>query len=179
MSNSSEQCTLDVNRKLKPAKSINFFFDKDDTIPITGPDAALSKTKTQTRWANTGSQMKEFLDAEKRKTASMNDTLDDSDFSASSDSETATDVEISEPDITNKELADVLVSKAIPWKCVTVEEVENDEDTAPTSQVKKAHCNIVDEDSGNDGDASPLSKSSATTGNTQKTCKGSEVHRKN
>ncbi len=46
MSNSSEQCALDANGKLKPAKSINFFFDKDDTVPITGPDAALSKMKS-------------------------------------------------------------------------------------------------------------------------------------
>ncbi len=44
MPNSSDQCALDVKGKLKPAKSINFYFNKDDAAPMAGPDATTHKS---------------------------------------------------------------------------------------------------------------------------------------
>ncbi len=34
MPDSSDQCALDANGKLKPAESINFYFNKDDAAPM-------------------------------------------------------------------------------------------------------------------------------------------------
>ncbi len=58
------------------------------------------------------------------------------------------------------QIADVLVSKTIPRKWVTVEDVD-DEDSpmGTTSNSKKAHCNIVEDDS-DDGENIPSSQPS-------------------
>ncbi len=44
MSDSADQCALNANGKLKPAESINFYFDADDAAPMAGPDATTGKS---------------------------------------------------------------------------------------------------------------------------------------
>ncbi len=40
MSDPSDQCAVDANGHLKPATKIDFYFDKDDDVPMSGPGAA-------------------------------------------------------------------------------------------------------------------------------------------
>ncbi len=81
MSNSSDQCALNADGTLKPTAEIDFYFDKDDNVPMAGPTAA---TKGQIicsslslsvfmYWIfasgqmcrlNTGGHLTELLDAE-------------------------------------------------------------------------------------------------------------------
>ncbi|PBK63981.1 hypothetical protein ARMSODRAFT_1023613 [Armillaria solidipes] len=63
MSDPSDQCALDASGNLKPAVKIDFYFDKDDDAPMSGPNVA-SKSNACSRQSNTGGRMKELLDAE-------------------------------------------------------------------------------------------------------------------
>ncbi len=58
-----------------------------------------------------------------------------------------------------------------------MEDVEDDDDIAPTSPTKKARCNIVEEDSGDDDAASPSHKSLAMSGSTPKARKVGKIHK--
>ncbi|SJK99091.1 uncharacterized protein ARMOST_02377 [Armillaria ostoyae] len=144
MSNSSDQCALDTDGRLKPAAQIDFYFDKDDDVPMAGP-AVGTKGHSRMRRSNTGGRLKELVDAEmrdehgqltappktrrctkrkkgKRKMqAKSNDTLDgaasesnDSAFAADDDSESCTDTSESDREVTNNEIADILPSKTVP-----------------------------------------------------------------
>ncbi|KAK0443717.1 uncharacterized protein EV420DRAFT_1649188 [Desarmillaria tabescens] len=190
MSNSSDQCALDTDGRLKPAAQIDFYFDKDDNVPMAGPTVA---TKGQSMCSslsvlNTSRRLKELLDAEKRdehgqltvppktcrrtkrkkgkrKTqAKPKETTDgtasessDSAFATNDESETCTDMSDSEREVTNNEIANILVLKTVPdnvqskQKCVTVEEIEDDKNTASISdKTKKARRYIIEDDSEDD-----------------------------
>ncbi|KAK0467671.1 hypothetical protein IW261DRAFT_1426420 [Armillaria novae-zelandiae] len=45
MSDPSDQCALDANGNLKPAANINFYFNKDDNVPMSGPQELLEAEK--------------------------------------------------------------------------------------------------------------------------------------
>ncbi len=170
MPDSSDQCALDANGKLKPAESINFYFNKDDAAPMAGPDATTCKScdalgitfamfkgyhtditlkavlaerilvvacrnflmlksmMNTVNWLNPRSPVPATTRGEKGRkrllvwvfydlcsfktsprpsgqTASSGEASDDNNFSVGSGSDTKTDPDMSEPDVTNKEVS--------------------------------------------------------------------------
>ncbi|PBK59993.1 hypothetical protein ARMSODRAFT_982662 [Armillaria solidipes] len=201
MSDPSDQCAVDANGQLKPAAKIDFYFDKDDNVPMSGPSAA----------GQSHGRMKKLLDAEMRDedgqpvlptnpcrhrkkakknkkkskcsagaTNSVESDPDNGDFSTESESEDTSDADMSETDITNKELAGILTSKIVPdkikRKSVVIEEVEDEESpTNIASTSKKARHYIIEDDSEDDDDSNPAPQASKQAGSAKWKCRVSRL----
>ncbi|PBK63977.1 hypothetical protein ARMSODRAFT_979585 [Armillaria solidipes] len=180
MSDPSDQCALDASGNLKPAVKIDFYFDKDDDAPMSGPNVA-SKSNACSRQSNTGGRMKELLDAEmhdedgqptaptnpchRRKKAKKNGKKN----KQSGEYSGGTTSDADDGDFSTETLAGILASKTVPAtikrRRVVVEDVEDEESTTNTASSSKKACRYIIEDDSEDGDeGDPASQASRQTG---------------